>query len=63
MKRESGVTMVEYVMLVTLIAVALAATVMFFQRGVSENLGESVDCLESIGDGGGAVDCPGVVDN
>ena len=61
MRRESGATMVEYVLLVSLIAIALVAAIMFFRGGVDENLGGSVNCLESIRSGAG--DCPGVTDN
>lgn len=61
MRRESGATMVEYVMLVSFIAIALVAAIVLFRGGLNENLGESVDCLESIKSGAG--DCPGVTDN
>lgn len=58
MKRESGATMVEYVLMVALIAIALVAVIVLFQGGITDSLEESVDCMESIKDGAG--DCPGV---
>lgn len=58
MKRESGATMVEYVLMVSLIAIALIAAIVLFQGGVSNRIEGSVDCMESIADG--AVNCPGV---
>lgn len=59
MKRESGATMVEYVLMVSLIAIALIAAIRLFQLGVSDRLDEGVTCLQSINEEGGT-DCPGV---
>jgi Flp pilus assembly pilin Flp len=61
MKRESGATMVEYVLMVSLIAIALVVSIILFRGAMTDNLGESVDCLESIKAGAG--DCPGVPAN
>lgn len=58
MKRESGATMVEYVLMVSLIAIALVAVIILFRDAMNDNLGGSVNCLESIKSG--AADCPGV---
>jgi Flp pilus assembly pilin Flp len=60
MKRESGATMVEYVLMVSLIAIALVAVILLFRGALSDNLEESADCLKSISTAG-ASDCPGVV--
>jgi Flp pilus assembly pilin Flp len=58
MKRESGATMVEYVLMVSLIAIALVAVIILFRGALNDNLGGSVDCLQSIKTDSG--DCPGV---
>ncbi len=58
MKRQSGATMTEYVLMVALIAIALVAVIIMFQGALLDNLGESVDCVSSIA-GGGVGDCPG----
>ena len=58
MRRESGATMVEYVLMVALIAIALVAAIVLFQGGLTDNLEGSTDCIESIKSG--AADCPGV---
>ncbi|MCW8917686.1 MAG: hypothetical protein OQL08_02575 [Gammaproteobacteria bacterium] len=63
MKRESGATMVEYVLMVSLIAIALVASIILFRGAMTDNLEESVDCLEGIGSGAGAGDCPGATQN
>ena len=63
MKHESGVTMVEYLLMVALIAIALVVAVVIFQGGVSDSFTKSTDCIESIKGGGGAQDCPGVNGN
>ncbi len=58
MRRESGATMTEYVLMVALIAIALVAAVIIFEGGLSGSLETSADCLDSLGSAG-AVDCPG----
>jgi Flp pilus assembly pilin Flp len=62
MKRESGATMVEYVLMVALIAIALVASIILFRGALNDNLGESVDCLEGVAAGSGN-NCPGVNNN
>jgi len=59
MKRQSGATMVEYLLMVTFIAIALIAVIILFQGSLSDNVGESANCLQSINTSG-ASDCPGV---
>lgn len=59
MKRETGATMVEYVLMVSLIAIALVAVIILFRGAMVDNLDESTDCLKSISSAG-ANDCPGV---
>jgi Flp pilus assembly pilin Flp len=59
MKRESGATMVEYVLMVSLIAIALVAVIILFRGAITDNLDESTNCLKSI-NASGANDCPGV---
>lgn len=59
MNRQSGATMTEYVLMVSLIAIALVAAILLFQGALRDNFGESVDCVSSIS-GGGTDDCPGV---
>lgn len=63
MKRESGATMVEYVLMVSLIAIALVASIILFRGALSDNLDKSADCLESIKSGANGGDCPGVAAN
>lgn len=58
MKCESGATMVEYLLMVALIAIALVAVIILFQGALSGNLGESADCIRSIASGNGTDGCP-----
>ena len=62
MKYEQGATMVEYVLMVALVAIALVVGVVLFQGGITNSVEEATDCMESI-QGGGAADCPGVSQN
>ncbi len=59
MNRQSGATMTEYVLMVSLIAIALVAAILLFQGALRDNLGESADCVSSIS-GGSTENCPGV---
>ena len=61
MRQEVGATMVEYTLIVALIAIAVIVGVLLFQGGLTENLGESADCVGSLKSG--ATDCPGVAAN
>ena len=58
MNRESGATMTEYVLMVSLIAIALVAAIVLFQGALKDNLSDSADCISGIA-GGNAGDCPG----
>lgn len=51
--------MVEYILMVALIAIALIATIIVFQGALSDNVDESLDCLQSIS-GKTVEGCPGV---
>ena len=59
MRRESGATMAEYVLMVALVAIALVAGVMLFEGALTESLENTADCMGSITDGD-AADCPNV---
>ncbi len=58
MKRESGATMTEYLLMVALVAIALVAAVILFQGAVTGSIQDTVNCMDSIGDGT-AAECPG----
>lgn len=58
MKRESGATMTEYVLMVSLIAIALVASIVLYQGALKDNLNESKDCISGIASGN-PEDCPG----
>lgn len=58
MRRERGATMTEYLLLVTVIAIALIVMILLFQGALSGNLEDSVDCVTSA-IGTGVDDCPG----
>ena len=59
MKRESGATMAEYVLMVALVAIALVAAVMLFEGALTGSLENTTDCVGSIA-AGDAADCPNV---
>jgi pilus assembly protein Flp/PilA len=54
-KDESGATMVEYAILVALIAIAVIATVMGVATALNDNFQKVIDCL-TLGAGNGT--CP-----
>ncbi len=56
MKRESGATMAEYILMVALIAIALVAGVALFQGALTGTVNDTVDCMSSIS-AGSAGDC------
>jgi Flp pilus assembly pilin Flp len=57
MKRESGATMTEYLLMVALVAVALVAAIVLFEGALTGSLQDTVNCMDSIG-GGTAAECP-----
>ena len=58
MRTERGATMTEYLLLVTVIAIALILMILLFQGALSGNLEDSVGCVTSA-IGADADDCPG----
>ena len=59
MRRESGATMTEYVLMVSLIAIALVVAIVLFQGALTDNLADSADCISGIAGGNAGGDCPG----
>lgn len=58
MKRESGATMTEYLLMVALVAIALVAAVILFEGALTGSIQDTVNCMDSIGNGTVA-ECPG----
>lgn len=59
MKKQQGATMVEYAIMVAMIALAVAVTVSLIGFALNENYKEVRDCVMGMAHGDGAANCPG----
>jgi len=59
--KQQGATMVEYSIMVAMIAIAVAVTVLLVRNELKASYKETSDCLVSISHGGTVENCPGYV--